>query len=225
MHWIDQLYDWVTESALSWWAMLVVFLGCTIDGFFPPVPSESLVTAVAAVLAKEAPWRLILLGVVAASGAWLGDNIAYLIGRRLTHLLRHFPRLEARVHHAARRISRRGTTLIIIGRFIPGGRIVVNMGAGLAEYPHPRFMVVTVVSAAVWAVYSVVIGVVAGHAVDDNPLLGAAIGVGLGIVLGWIIDRAIHNYHVRQGNLPPDEEWAAETAEAEKEPDADGRRE
>lgn len=213
MHWIDQLYTWVTDSALSWWALLAVFLGSSIDGFFPPVPSESLVTAVAAVLAQEHPWRLGLLGLVAAVGAWVGDNIAYLIGRRLHHVLERFPRLHLRVHRMSHRIARRGTTLIIIGRFIPGGRVVVNMGAGLAQFPHHRFMAVTAVSAVVWAVYAVVIGVVAGHAVKDNPLLGAAVGVVLGIVLGWIIDRAIHAYHVREGTLPPDEQ--ADDADAE----------
>lgn len=191
MHQLDWIYDWVIASALSPLALVVIFSVCMIDGFFPPVPSESVVTALAAVLLHRDPLRLLPLSVLAGVGAFLGDNIAYLIGSRLHRLLARFPRFEVHVHDASRRIARRGATLIITGRFIPVGRVAINMGAGLAEYPHRRFMAITAFSATIWAGYAVAIGVAAGHWIEDNPLLGATVGVVLGITLGALVDRII----------------------------------
>ena len=191
MHQFHWIYDWVIASALSPWALAVIFSVCMIDGFFPPVPSESVVTALAAVLIQRDPLRLIPLGLLAGVGAFLGDNVAYFIGSRLHHLLVRFPKFERRVHEASAHVTRRGATLIITGRFIPVGRVAINMGAGIAEYPHHRFMIVTAISATIWAGYSVAIGVVAGHWVEENPLMGATVGVVLGIALGTVVDRII----------------------------------
>lgn len=191
MHAFDWIYTWVIESALSPRALVVVAVCCFVDGFFPPIPSESVITALAAVLATKDPGRIAALVPLAAAGAFCGDNVAYLIGSRLHHLLNRFPKLRDRVHDASLHIRRRGATLIITARFIPVGRVAVNMGAGLAGYPHRRFMGVTAISASIWALYAAGIGVAAGRFIHDQPLLGAAIGVVLGVAIGTIVDRII----------------------------------
>ena len=37
MHQFHWIYDWVIASALSPWALAVIFSVCMIDGFFPPL--------------------------------------------------------------------------------------------------------------------------------------------------------------------------------------------
>lgn len=186
---MQPILDAVLASALTPWALVVMCAFCLVDGFFPPVPSESIVVALAAVYAASDPARLLPLLLLAAAGALVGDNIAYLIGRRLHPLVERRPGLAARVHEASEKIRDRGALLLVPARFIPVGRVFVNVGAGVAEYPHRRFLGITVVSGLVWAGYAIGIGLVAGRWFHDSPLLGAAVGVALGVALGLVIDR------------------------------------
>jgi membrane protein DedA with SNARE-associated domain len=60
----------------------VIFAVAVIDGFFPPIPSEAVLVVAAAVAASAGDFATrLLLCVVAAAGAGIGDNIAYAIGR------------------------------------------------------------------------------------------------------------------------------------------------
>ncbi len=73
--------DLVVAAAEQPWVYLLVFVCCTVDGFFPPFPSESVVVGLASLIIAQGvpnPWILIA---VAAAGAFTGDNIAYAIGR------------------------------------------------------------------------------------------------------------------------------------------------
>ena len=73
----------VTDVAASPWVYLVVFAVCFVDGFFPPVPSETVVVGAATIsVATGQPQLLLLIG-AAAAGAVLGDNAAYQLGRML----------------------------------------------------------------------------------------------------------------------------------------------
>ena len=38
---------WILALTSSWWVFVALFALCTIDGFFPPVPSESIVITLA----------------------------------------------------------------------------------------------------------------------------------------------------------------------------------
>ncbi len=71
------------QAIASPWLYLVLFAVTIIDGFFPPIPSETVLVAAAAVTASTGEGNLLLLGAVAAIGAAIGDNIAFLIGRGL----------------------------------------------------------------------------------------------------------------------------------------------
>jgi membrane-associated protein len=80
---VDALNDFVVSLASSWWILPVVLVLVVIDGFFPPVPSESVIVGLSAVgIASGFPSPLLLL-LVAFVGSFLGDNIAFLIGRRI----------------------------------------------------------------------------------------------------------------------------------------------
>ena len=74
----------------------------------------------------------------AAAGAIAGDNVSYWIGRKVGHrFVDRFFKGERRkqVDWAHRQVEERGGYLIIIGRFIPGGRTVVTLSCGMLEMP------------------------------------------------------------------------------------------
>lgn len=190
---MEFLTDALLSTVTSPWVYAVIFAIVILDGFFPPVPSETVVVAAAAIGVSTGTPNPIVVVILAALGAAIGDNIAYLIGRRIGtdrfRWMRH-PRAVRAFDWAASGIRHRPAALIITARYIPIGRIAVNMTAGATHFKHRRFWPLTVLAGASWAAYSVGIGLVAGHWVKDQPLLGAAIGIVLAIALGFVIDRA-----------------------------------
>lgn len=189
----DVINTFIEAHADEPWALLVIGVCTVIDGIFPPIPSESLVVGLAAISASTGvpPWWALAL--VAAGAAWIGDNLAYLIGRAIgvRWLTRRLPRLSRALDRAEHQLKRRGAMIIIVARFIPGGRVAVNLTCGASVFAHRRFMVLTIISAVSWAAYSVGLGTVAGAWLHDNPILAATIGVVMAVVLGIGIDQVL----------------------------------
>ncbi len=215
--------DFIATHADSPWALLIVGVCTVIDGFFPPVPSESLVVGLAAISSSTGtpPWWL--LGPIAAAAAWGGDNLAYVIGRAIgTRWLTHrFPRMQKILTWAERHLERRGAMIIIVARFIPGGRVAVNLTCGASGFLQRRFMLLTVFSAVCWASYSIGLGILAGAWLEHNPLLAAAIGVVGAVVLGVLVDQILQRVFPYQEQEAAAEARAAEEAAEQADVDQD----
>ncbi|MDD9151396.1 DedA family protein [Plantibacter flavus] len=189
---MDVINELILGAVTSPWLYLVMFAAAVIDGFFPPIPSETVLVAAAAVAVSTGGSNLLLLCAVAAVGAAIGDNLAYLIGRgvgttRFAWMRR--PRIAAAFDRAGRTLGRRGAPLILGARYIPVGRVAVNMSAGALRYPWRRFLPLSVIGGVTWAAYSALIGVVAGKLFEDQPFLSSVIGVAVALVLGLVVDR------------------------------------
>jgi len=192
---VDVINDFVVQAAASPWVFLVMFATAVIDGVFPPIPSETVLVAAAAVAAASQSYPTIaLLCAAAALGAVIGDNLAYALGRgvgttRFAWMRR--PRVAAIFAHAQQGLAHRGAPLILGARYIPVGRVAVNVSAGALGYPWRRFLPLSILAGSTWAIYSAAIGVLAGAWLEGQPLLGAALGVGVAVVIGIVIDRAL----------------------------------
>jgi membrane-associated protein len=186
--------DFVLAAAEQPWVYVLVLVCCIVDGFFPPVPSESVVVGLASLIITQGvpdPWLLIL---VAALGAFLGDNIAYLLGRGIgTTRFRWMrrPRMQRSFTWAGTELAKRAASLILVARFIPIGRVAVNLTAGATGYSHRRFVALTALSGVVWGGYSVGIGALAGTWFQHNHLLGVAVAIAIAVVIGFVVDRVI----------------------------------
>lgn len=136
--------------------------------------------------------RLALLVGAAALGAFLGDNISYLLGRRFG------PRVErrflttrtgrARLAWAERGLQRYGVPLIIGCRFVPGGRTAVTVSCGLIGYPRARFVAGTAVAGALWAPYAFFIGRLGGRAFADRPWFGLLLAFAVVAALSGLVE-------------------------------------
>ncbi|PRB65386.1 MULTISPECIES: DedA family protein [unclassified Microbacterium] len=189
---MDILNELIMQAIASPWLYLVLFTVTVIDGFFPPVPSETVLVAAAAVAASTGDGNLLLLGAVAAIGAAIGDNIAFVIGRRLgttRFAWMRRPRVAATFAYAQQALDRRSATLILGARYIPVGRVAVNMSAGALEFPWRRFLPLSLIAGASWSVFSLAIGLLAGAWIKDQPLLSAGLGIVIALVIGFTIDR------------------------------------
>lgn len=184
----------IEQNAAALWVLPALFLLATFDAVLPPVPSESVVITLAAFGAATGSPHLIALGGAAALGAFVGDNLTFHLARhaRLREL-RHSPRQRIRnaFLRGERELDRRGGIAIVIARYIPVGRVAVNVTAGAGTFSQRRFVLLSGLAAVSWATYSVAIGALAGHWVEQNTLLGAVGGIVLAGSLGLVVDRLL----------------------------------
>ncbi|MFD4367004.1 DedA family protein [Rhodococcus sp. NPDC058521] len=191
------LQDFITGAAGSVWVYFALLAVCIVDAFFPPVPSESVIAALAAIGSSTGQPSVWLLVVAAATGAIIGDNIAYTIGAAIgtdRFAWMRKPRIEKTFAWARRLLDTRAAVLIVTARYIPVGRIAVNMVAGATKYPRRKFFPLTVVAGITWALYSVAIATLFGRWLSDQPLVAAAIGIACAVVLGFVIDRVVQHF-------------------------------
>lgn len=202
---MDVINEIIMQTVASPWLYVVLFAVTIIDGFFPPVPSETVLVAAAAVAASSGQVvTLCALGVIAAVGAAIGDNIAFAIGRRVGTTRFSWmrrPRIQAAFAHAQRALDRRSAALILGARYIPVGRVAVNMSAGALGFPWRRFVPLSIVAGISWSALSIAIGLLAGAWIKDQPLLSAVIGVAVALSIGIVIDRIASSRRRRESAL------------------------
>ncbi len=172
------------------WTYGAIFLIAALDAFFPIVPSETMVVA-GGVLAANGDLELGFLIPTAAVGAILGDHVSYTIGRtvgeRITDRVFRGKR-RRHLDRAAQMLDERGGYLIVIGRFIPGGRTATTFAAGTLEMPLRRFFPWDVLAGFVWALYASLIGFFGGKAFEDDPTRGVLLALGVAFALAALIE-------------------------------------
>jgi membrane protein DedA with SNARE-associated domain len=197
----QSLTDYVSGS--PWTYPFLVGIAA-LDVIFPLVPSETSVI-LAGVIAASGDLVLAAVIACAAAGAILGDNVSYWIGRLAgERIVERFFRGERRkrIDWAEKQIEERGPYLIVIGRFIPGGRTAVTVASGLLEMRWRRFIVFDVAAGAVWASYAALLGYVGGRTFEENPLKGflIAFAVAFGIAAGVEVYRWLKKRRVLPGS-------------------------
>jgi membrane protein DedA with SNARE-associated domain len=192
----DRLAEWVSDA---WWSYPLIFLVAVVDAFFPLVPSETVVV-VGGSLSSSGDLALPLVILAGATGAVLGDNISYGLGTWVgEHTVKRWfssEKAHKRLEWAERTLLERGAYIIIIARFIPGGRTAVTFSAG---YVHAlrwrRFIVYDVIAGVVWATYAASLGYFGGKTFEEHPVWGVLIAIGIALTAGLVVELV---HHVRQ---------------------------
>jgi membrane-associated protein len=178
-------------SALSY---VMAVLVPALDALVPVLPSETVVIALGVATAGSADPQIGLLVALAAFGAFLGDNVAYLVGRRfgpaVDRRLVTGERGARRRAWAQRSLDRFGTRIIIACRFIPGGRTAVTLTCGLIGYPRRRFAAATACAGIVWASYAFFLGRLGGKVFEHQPWIGLLLALGLAVAVSLLIEAA-----------------------------------
>jgi membrane protein DedA with SNARE-associated domain len=203
---IDTVNAFIAAVVSTPWVPIVIVLAVLIDAFFPLVPSESMVIAAAAAAVSVGQPNIALVVACAAAGAIAGDNLTFAIGRgvgsdRFAWMRR--PRIRAALHSAGRGVARRPAVFLMSARYVPVGRVAVNLVAGASGFPRRRFFLLSVLAGASWAGYSVAIGLAAGHLLHGNALLGMLVGIAGGLASGVIVDQAMRLVARRQSRARP----------------------
>lgn len=178
-------------SDASGWAYGIVFAVALLDAILPIVPSETVVIT-AGVVAAAGDLSLPVIIAAATGGAFAGDNLAYLVGRRFgTAVVERFfggGKAQARLEWAKRQLRERGGQLIVVGRFIPGGRTAVTLSAGLLAFAWKRFLAFDAAASLVWAGYASLLGYFGGRAFENAAWKGLLLALALGFALGGLVE-------------------------------------
>jgi membrane-associated protein len=178
----DALLPLVEDVMSSPWIYLVLFALAAVDGVFPLVPSETSVIT-AGVFAAAGDPELPLVILVAALGAFAGDQLSYAVGRlagpRAYERARPGGRRRAALDRARAVLGTRGGVIIVVSRYFPGARTAVTLTAGVVAYRWRRFAAFGAVAAMTWATYSALVGYLGGVAFEHDPLKGLLLGLGL----------------------------------------------
>ncbi len=153
--WLDSLTGWLTTHP-QWLGLAIFVVACieclAIAGII--VPGTVLLFAIA-VLAGSGALSLgetLLLGYL---GGLLGDAISYTLGRHFHQNIRRLPLLRTHpqwIGSAETYFQRYGIASLLVGRFIGPLRPMLPMVAGMFDMPIPRFIMISLVAGAGWAI-------------------------------------------------------------------------
>ncbi len=171
----------------------------------PIVPTGAAVSAGAALSYSDNIALPIVVVLVGAAGAYLGDLATYAVLRRAGDRLRSRVRWLRDEHRTAalerfrESIARHEFSTLLLSRLVPGGRIPVLLAAALGRYSFRRYAVADVAAAALWALFYASIGL-AGRAVFPEQWEGVVAAIALVLV----ISVAGSWWNKRTASLPPE---------------------
>ncbi|GIF24446.1 membrane protein DedA with SNARE-associated domain [Actinoplanes tereljensis] len=199
----------LTMMATPVWAYLALFGFLTVDAMVPVVPIQAIMITSGA-LTVYGNLNLPLVIAIGAVGMFTGDSIAFLLGRTAGHVGRGWlstlrsryaprhdddtPREESRTKKAAMRFTRGlrrpGPLVLLLCRFVPGGRMAAGFHAGRTGYPVKLFILYDGAAALCWAGYGGLVGHVGGTAITQSAWRLFAIAATAAVVFGtagWIL--------------------------------------
>jgi membrane-associated protein len=188
------MIDWVRlaeELVSSPWLYLVLISVSLLDSFLPAIPSEPVIV-IAGVYAASGETQLVPVIAATALGAFLGDMVPYGLGRLVAErVLKRLPpgTKRRRAHDWLRaELEHRAGYVLITSRFIPVGRYLVTLTAGVTRLRWPTFAGFTAVSCAAWSIYTVLAGYAGGTFFGDNTFVAIGVGIGLAVLTSAAVE-------------------------------------
>jgi membrane-associated protein len=186
-------------------AYLLVLVLAAFDVVFPVLPSESAII-LGGVLAYQGRLHAVPLLLCGAAGAVAGDHLSYSIGRwtqrgrpqpRLGRDGRTLGKAERLQVWAGTQLDRRGPSLLVVARFIPGGRTASTFMAGRTAYPLRRFTPVTIFAGLLWASFATMLGYIGGEAFEEQTLLATGLGILIAVAFATLIEFVLSRLNGR----------------------------
>jgi membrane-associated protein len=174
-------FDWEPdpspEPADGPWPYITVFLLVFGDAVIAVLPGETTLNT-AATMAAQGRLELGWVMVAGALGAVIGDSTLYWIARLFRPRVQH--QLDAalandKVAKAMEVIGSTAGALLVLGRYVPGMRFVVNASLGLAGHPYPDFLRWSAVGGVLWSIYICTVAYAVGTVLADTPIAAIAV--------------------------------------------------
>jgi membrane protein DedA with SNARE-associated domain len=189
------------QSLVHQYGLVLLFLLIAMESAGIPLPGETALVG-AGVLASRGDFDIVAVIAVAATGAIVGDNIGYAIGRiggrrllaRWGWLERHAGRV---LPWSERFFERHGAKTIFFGRFIAVLRVTAAWLAGVSKMHWWKFALWNAAGGICWATLVGLVAFYAGHAAADAINRYGLIGGGVVLVVLAIGALFIHYWRRR----------------------------
>jgi membrane protein DedA with SNARE-associated domain len=207
--------DLLTMMATPAWAYLALYGLLAVDAMVPVVPIQAVMITSGA-LTVYGGLSLPLVIVVGALGMFTGDTICYVLGRTAGHSTgrglggrlaglrqrfapRHDSDDESGSHRGSakraaarftRGLRRPGPLVLLLCRFVPGGRMAGGYFAGRTGYPVRLFLLYDGFAAAGWATYGGLVGHIGGTALTQSAWRLFAVAATAALIFGtagWVL--------------------------------------
>jgi len=186
-----------------------VFIGISLENAGIPLPGET-ITLVGGFLAGEGELEYKWVLAAAISGAILGDNCGYWLGRlggwsMLVRIAQWFRIEEERLEGVRSQFSDNAAKAVFFGRFIALLRIFAGPLAGIVGMPYGKFFLCNAAGAALWALIMVSLAFFVGAIVPLEQLISwvAQFGIGALVVVIGLVAFSLW-LEARQKKLPSD---------------------
>lgn len=179
------MVDWLA------WGYFGIFLLMVLENVIPPVPSE-VIMGVAGIAAAQGRFDFLALVLVGTFGCIIGNLFWFEIGRRFGYeRLRPFVERWGRwltlewhdIEKMHAFFNRWGGITVFIFRFMPIGRTVISIPAGLMRMPFWTFVLYTTGGSLVWNAILVGLGYWLGASFETIDHWIAPIVTGIIVVL------------------------------------------
>jgi len=182
------------------WGYWGVFFWMFLENVIPPVPSE-VIMSIGGIAVAQGKMNFALLVAVGTAGTVLGNLFWYWVGSRLG-----YRRLKPAVDRWGRWLTmdwddverlraffdRWGGATVFVFRFMPIGRTLISLPAGLLHMKLWRFVMYTAAGSVVWNIFLVGIGYWLGANIDDVDHWVAPVVTGIvALLLAWYLWRVV----------------------------------
>jgi membrane protein DedA with SNARE-associated domain len=172
----------------------VLFALIAIETMGIPVPGETALFT-AGILAAGGHLSIEVVIAIAAAAAILGDNVGFMIGRKLG---RRVLLADGPLQHHRRRVvevgepffERHGPKAVFLGRWVAGLRITSAWLAGVNRMAWPTFLFWNALGGIAWAISIALLAYFLGRGAErivHTLGLGAAIAVVAAVLIAWIV--------------------------------------
>lgn len=179
--------------------LFLVFAGTALflGMFIPFVTGDSLLFAAGLTAAAHDELNIVVLAVGVGVAAFIGDQVGFIIGRHAGRDYldrRKSRRFQQAIRASEKFYARYGWWSVVVARFVPFGRVIIPVIAGIGRMNYYRFLTSNLVGALLWGVGLTLTGYFAASipGVKSVAYIIAAIVIILSIIAGvrtWRADR------------------------------------
>jgi membrane-associated protein len=185
-------------------AYVVVMVMVAAEAIFPILPGETTVVT-AANFASQGDLGIFWVFVAGWLGAMGGDLIGFGAGRLGSEKIVHWMTRamgEERQVTVAKLFAERGGPVLVLGRFVPGLRILTALTAGSVGMPLRRYLSYEVPGAALWSLYASAIGYFVGNRSDGKLWVSLVVGFLATAVITLVLGRIWRQSRQQSGQVP-----------------------
>ena len=197
---VETIIDFFMPLFTSW-GYLIVFAGAFLESIFITgwLAPGTTVVLLGSFYAAQGALNIFLVGLCACLGAFIGDNVGYLIGVKggewLQARYRNSRRLRRGIERTEGYFKRYGGLTVLFGRLVSGVDAFIPVSAGIGGMRYRRYVAFDIPGILFWTGILCVLGYFFGEnweAIDDfvGYIGWAILGVAILVVLAvYLVNR------------------------------------